>query len=173
MKKLLSLLILILLSSCRSKSPIDSNTLLKELPDNFFSINTTHKIRTSNEFSEYTCLYKRLPNTEFSKFYLKKHPNKYNPYFNITINLSSSNKITFEGVEVYQNELISTIEEFIDFAAEGKKSLIHLNFDETINLKSFISFTTFIKSIESELIKINEQVFIYNLESLPDCDCSL
>jgi hypothetical protein len=87
--------------------------------------------------------------------------------------LSSSNKITFEGVEVYQNELISTVEEFIDFAAEGKKSLIHLNFDETINLKSFISFTTFIKSIESELIKINEQVFIYNVESLPDCDCSL
>ena len=118
-------------------------------------------------------MFKRLPNTEFSKFYLKKHPETYLPYFNVTINLNKDSKITLEGVEVLKDELIEYTKEFIDFAAEGKQAMIHINFDEQLLLKDYIEFITFIKPITSPEIILNSNVFIYNTALLPDCDCTL
>jgi len=166
--------IAIILISCKSDiKTIDITTPLKEVPTSFFTPNTLHKINESGKTIDFTNEYYRLPNTEFSKFYLKKQPEKYAPYFNITLNLSIKDKITFEGVEIFRNELISYLKEFVDFAAEGKSALIHLNFDENISLKSYLDFIEFIKPISSESIQINKTVFIYNVKSLPDCDCSL
>jgi len=173
MKKILFLLFITLVSCQKNTFIIPSNTLLKEASDSFFQPNTTHKIKLKKEEVSYTNEYNRLPNTEFSKFYLKKHPNIYAPYFNITLNLSLNHKITFEGVQVFEDELISYVKEFVDFAAEGRPTMIHLNFDENINFLEYREFINFIEPIRSDAIKINKQVFIYNVKSLPDCDCSL
>lgn len=173
MNKLIVLIAFVLISCKKDSKPIDATTSLKEVPASFFTPDTQHKIQDADKIIDFTNEYKRLPNTEFSKFYLKKQPEKYAPYFNITLNLSVADKITFEGVEIYRNELISYLKEFVDFAAEGKPALIHLNLDENINLKSYLGFIEFIKPISSESIQISTTVFIYNIESLPDCDCSL
>jgi len=173
MNKLI-IFIAIIFFSCKNHSKtIDVTTVLKEIPESFFTVNSQQKIQKNDKTVDFTSEYKRLPNTEFSKFYLKKNPEKYAPYFNITLNLSVNDKITFEGVEIYRNELISYVKEFVDFAADGKPTLIHLNFDENIPLKSYLDFIEFVKPISTESIQINKAVFIYNIKSLPDCDCSL
>ena len=173
MKKIVFLIIITIFSCQRSTIIIPSDTLLKEASDSFFQPNTTHNIQLEKEEISYTNEYNRLPNTEFSKFYLKKHPDTYAPYFNITLNLSLKHKITFEGVEIFEDELISYVKEFVDFAAEGKPTMIHLNFDENINFLEYREFINFVEVIQSDAIKINKKVFIYNIKSLPDCDCSL
>lgn len=173
MNKLIIFIAIILFSCKKDSNTIDATISLKEIPESFFIPNSQQKIQEVDKIINFTNEYSRLPNTEFSKFYLKKQPEKYAPYFNITLNLSTNNKITFEGVEIYENELIPYLKDFVDFAAEGKPTLIHLNFDENINLKSYLNFIEFIKPISSKSIQINKTVFIYNVKSLPDCDCSL
>jgi len=173
MKNILFFLIITVVSCQKSTFIIPSDILLKEASDSFFQPNTTHNIQIEKKEISYTNEYSRLPNTEFSKFYLKKHPDTYAPYFNITLNLSLNHKITFEGVEIFEDELISYVKEFVDFAAEGRPSMIHLNFDENIKFLEYYNFINFIADIQSETIKINKKVFIYNVNSLPDCDCSL
>jgi hypothetical protein len=173
MNKLIIFIAILLFSCKKDSNTIDATKSLKEIPEAFFTPNTSYEIQGIDKISNFTSEYSRFQNTEFSKFYLKKHSEKYAPYFNITLNLSTHNKITFEGVETYKNELISYLREFSDFAAEGKPTLIHLNFDENISLKSYLEFIKFIKPISSESIQINKTVFIYNVKSLPDCDCSL
>lgn len=173
MKNVLFLLFITLISCQKNTLTIPSDVLLKDASDSFFQSNTTHNIQKSKGELNYTNEYSRLPNTEFSKFYLKKHPETYAPYFNITLNLSLNHKITFEGVEIFEDELISYVKEFVEFAAEGRPSMIHLNFDENISFLEYRNFITFIEVIQSDVIKINKTVFIYNIKSLPDCDCSL
>jgi len=173
MKNILFLLFITLVTCQKNTLIIPSGVLLKEASDSFFQPNTTHNIQIEKEKISYTNEYSRLPNTEFSKFYLKKHPDTYAPYFNITLNLSLKHKITFEGVEIFEEELISYVKEFIDFAAEGRPTMIHLNFDENISFLEYYNFINFTEDIQSETIKINKKVFIYNVNSLPDCDCSL
>jgi len=173
MNKLIIVLAILFISCKKENNTIDIATALKDLPEAFFMPNTHHKITDTDTNIDFTSNYSRFENTEYSKFYLKKQPEKYAPYFNITLNLSIDNKITFEGVEVYKNELTPYLKEFVDFAAEGKTALIHLNFDENNSLKAFLDFIKFIEPIASESIEINNTVFIYNIKSLPDCDCSL
>lgn len=173
MKKIILLLIIIFFSCKKETFIIPSDILLKEVSTSFFKPNTLHEIHIDKETINYTNKYSRLPNTEFSKFYLKKHPNSYLPYFNITLNLSLNNKITFEGVSVFKNELISYLKEYIDFASEGKRTMIHLNFNENIPFIKYYNFIKFIETIQTENIIINNNVFIYDVNSLPDCDCSL
>lgn len=173
MKKLIVLAFILLVSCQKYELQISENSTLKNLPEHFFNELTKHTIVSKKEDFKYTNEFKRLPNTEFSKFYLKKHADTYLPYFNVTINLNKDSKITLEGVEVLKDELIEYTKEFIDFAAEGKQAMIHLNFDEQLQLKDYIEFITFIKPITSPEIILNPNVFIYNTTLLPDCDCTL
>lgn len=170
MKK--ALLTIILFISCLSESTTFSeDTLLKNLPDSFFTkINTTN---STNKKDTFINPYNKLPNTEYSKFYLKKHPEQYQDFFNVSINLSVANKITLEGQEVLKKELIVFTKEYIDFAAEGKPTMIHLNFDENSTLKNYISFINYTKQLKNKNIHFNSHVFIYNKKLLPDCDCTL
>ncbi len=163
----------VLFTACTQNKTLDSKLALKNVPDTFFTKNTTYQITTNDSVFNFLNKYKRLPNTEFSKFYLKKHPEKFAPYFNITLNINQDNKITFEGVEVYENEIIPSIKEFVAFASNGKKTLVHLNFEENTSLQSYTYFIKFMEQITSNTISINKQVYIYNTESLPNCDCSL
>ncbi|MGB1268411.1 MAG: hypothetical protein ACPG45_01610 [Flavobacteriaceae bacterium] len=167
-------LMFILLVSCQKDAPqISENSSLKNLPKVFFDQQIEHTIHAAKKNYTFINEFKRLPNTEFSKFYLKKHPDTYLPYFNVTINLNKDTKITLEGAEVLKSELIEYTKEFIDFAAEGQQAMIHLNFEEDVLLKDYIEFIYFIKPITSSKIILNSNVFIYNTKLLPDCDCTL
>jgi hypothetical protein len=173
MKKIIVLMFVLLVSCQKDSRQISENTTLKNLPKVFFDQQIEHTIYATKKDYTFINDFKRLPNTEFSKFYLKKHPDTYLPYFNVTINLNKDSKITLEGVEVLRGELIEYTKEFIDFAAEGKQAMIHLNFEEEILLKDYIKFITFINPITSSEIILNSNVFIYNTKLLPDCDCTL
>lgn len=170
MKKII--LILLLFISCTPESTTFSEeTLLKNLPDSFFTQkNTIHSINKSDTFIN---PYNKFPNTEYSKFHLKKHAEKYQDFFNVSINLSIDNKITLEGQEVLNKELLSFTQEYIEFAAEGKPTMIHLNFDENNTLKNYVSFINYTKQLKDKNIHFNSNVFIYNIKLLPDCNCSL
>ncbi len=168
MKRLLIIFFTLLLFSCE-KEP----SLLKSLPDGFFEINKTHSLKKGDTVYTYTNKVSRLPNTAFSKFYLREHSDTYLPYFNVTINLSIDKKITIEGVEFFKDEIIAYLNDFIDLSAEGKPTLLHLNFDENLTIFDFIEFMTLIKPIENNTITINKNVYIYNINALPDCDCAL
>ncbi|MGB0895701.1 MAG: hypothetical protein ACPGU9_06285 [Flavobacteriaceae bacterium] len=160
--------------SCQtSDTSISGDSSLKSLPKSFFIKNSTHTITISENDVIYTSQFERLPNTEFSKFYLRKHPEAYSSYFNVTINLNKDSKITLEGVEVFKNELLSYTKEFIDFAAEGKPTLLHLNFEEDVLLKDYIAFINFISLLKSAKVTLSPKVFIYNPKLLPDCNCTL
>lgn len=173
MKKILFILIIALTSCQKNDQIISEIELLKDIPEQFFNTKTTQIIQGEKDVYNYKNNFRRLPNTEFSKFYLKKHPDTYLPYFNVTINLSKNKTITLEGATVLQDELLSYTKEYIDFAADGKPALIHLNFDEHLTLKDYITFIRFIKPITNKDININTKVFIYNKAELPDCDCTL
>ncbi len=175
MKKGILLITLILtLVSCKTKKQVVfGNTLLKNIPTEVFTPNKSTVIRFKEKDITYNNTFKRLPNSEFSKFYLKKHPKTYMPYFNISVNLSANGKITLEGTQNDEKHLVKEIKEFADFASEGKPTLIHLNFDENITFKAFYTFLQLIKPIQSQNIKISNTLFIYDTKQLPDCDCNL
>lgn len=163
MNKLTSFLIILLFISCSKE--ITNNTVLKDVPKSFFTIN--------NQFNGFKIKQERLPNTQFSKFYLKDNPDTYSNYFNVTLNLKKGDSITFEGTGIEKEELIPVVADFIDFAAQGKTTMLHLNFDENLTLKDYLDFKHHIDKMTNEAIIINPKVFIYDLKALPDCDCSL
>ncbi|MFD0963055.1 hypothetical protein [Pseudofulvibacter geojedonensis] len=164
MKKIFSTIcVLFLLTSCSKE--IKESTLLKEIPESFFSI--------GNKYNNISISQERLPNTEFSKFYLKNNSDTYSKYFNVTLNFKKGDSITFEGSDIDKNELIPVVLDFIDFAAEGKTTMLHLNFDENKTLKDYIEYKQLVDKMTNESITINPKVFIYDLKALPDCDCSL
>lgn len=157
--------------ACTNSYTIKETTALKDLPDTFFKLGHTHQLSFQDD--EYVAEYQRLPNTEFSKFYLKNHTETYSPFFNVTVHLNVEQKITFEGQDINSTELIPFLKDFSDFAANGKQTLVHLNFNEQINVKEYLNFLTLIKPLEGNSIQLNKTVFIYNPDSLPDCDCNL
>ena len=169
------LFLLIGFVSCKKETPsLNGNLLLKDTPSIVFSPNYVSKININDTIVTFQNTFNRLPNTEFSKFHLKKHTDKYIPYFNLTLNLSVTGKITFEGSPNDKKHLIKDIYEFADFASQGKTTLLHLNFDQNLPFKDFYHFIQFIKLIDgTHNIKINKELYIYDLKKLPDCDCSL
>lgn len=173
MKKLFILLLFVLTSCKKDASLISETTSLKSLPEYFFTENSIQEIEADGKSRQYVSVFGRFPNTEFSKFHLKKHPETYMPYFNVTLNLNEQHIITLEGVPVLKEELISYTKDYIDFAAEGKQTMIHLNFEENIALKDYLSFINFVQPIVSNDIVFNSKVFTYNKKSLPDCNCTL
>ncbi len=173
MKNILFLFVICFISCQKKTNVIDGNTLLKNVPSKVFIPNNTSKININDTIINFKNTFKRLPNTEFSKFYLKEHSKTYMPYFNLTLNLSINGKITLDGTPNSRKYLYKDITEFIDFASGGKTTMLHLNFDENVTVTQFYSFLQFIKPIKTAKIKINNNLFIYNTKNLPDCDCSL
>ena len=177
MKKIIFLLFVILVS-CKNNTPtISGKTLLKDLSEQVFSSkheNTSSiAISAGDSVFNYVSNYGRLPNNEFSKFYIKKHPDTFIPYFNVTVNFNHDHTITMEGTEYFKEEIVPALAEFTDFAREGKNVLIHLNFDERLTFSDFLQYEKLMQATKNKHTSFHPDIYIYNLDALPDCDCSL
>ena len=177
MKKIIFILFVALVG-CNNNTPtIFGKTLLKDLSEQVFNTNhektTALNINTGDSTFTYTPTYGRLPNNEFSKFYIKKHPDTFIPYFNVTVNFKHDHTITMEGTVYYEEEIVPALKEFTDFAREGKNVLIHLNFDERLSFSDFLKYEKLMQATKNKHTSFNSEIYIYNLEALPDCDCSL
>ena len=172
--KSLVLLLIMCCFACKQETTIlKSDVLLKEVTTTLFTNGTNTAVQFEDHIINYENTFNRLPNTEFSMFYLKKHPETYMPYFNIRLNLNDKKEISIDGTQFSHEEMVSEIRAYIDFSAMGKPTMLHLNFDEDLTFEDFYTFFTTLKPILQKDILLNKNLFIYDLELLPDCDCSL
>ena len=169
------LLVLVLLCfACKQEMPVlKSDILLKDTSPALFVSGTTTAVQFEDHITNYENIFNRLPNGEFSMFYLKKHPDTYMPYFNVRLNLNHEKQISIDGANFLQSEMVSEIKAYIDFASVGKPTMLHLNFDENLTFEDFYTFYLVLQPLIQEDILINTELFIYNPKLLPDCDCSL
>lgn len=158
-KKLLLTVCIIAFVAC--KKDFTNETHLHEIPTEFLLS------QSNGLFSS------QMPDSEFSRFYLKDHSEEYLKYFNLTININEDGSMTYRSTETNTDDLVADITDFIDFASEGKKTLLHINFNKKSTLKHFKLVTELVNRIPNHNIEVNPSVFIYDKSKLPDCDCTL
>lgn len=105
-----------------------------------------------------------------SKQYIKTNSSDYKNYNNISITFNSNNT-WINDAKMEDGELKTTLLEFIDFSSEGKKTMLHLNFNEDILYQDYLFYKTMITSLKAPHLVINELEFIFNPSKVPDCGC--
>lgn len=110
---------------------------------------------------------------EFSKFFIKKHANKYMSYHNFTINFNKDNAITIDGLEVDRNEFVAFIKEFSDFTNDGKLTMLHLNFDKNLSYGEYLNNKILAWKATNQKVQLSSFEFIYDEKQLPECGCKL
>ena len=159
MKKLLFVISIVLFISC--KNEFNDTTKLENIPTQVLLDNS------NSLFSN------QLPDSEFSKFYLKKESNTYIKYFNVSLNTNSDDSMTFESAEISPETLVEEVLDFIDFAAEGRKTMIHVNFEKNSSFGHYKKLIDLINQLKQKKISINTNFFVYDTKKLPDCNCTL
>jgi hypothetical protein len=155
-----------LLYKKRTKKSIHS----KEGMKNYFSVLDLSKKQLG--FIDYTAFKYKHPN-QHAKFYIKKSPEFHINKNNVAINFDRENNITVDGNSVEANELIRFLKEQINFVAQGKKTLLYLNFDERLSFEQYLNDYLLVSEIVDANVSIADQQFIYDYDELPDCNCKL
>ena len=112
-----------------------------------------------------------VTDTILSKYYIKKHGDNYVNYNNINLTFSN-HTILLNDSEIERQNFKQTLLDFIDFSSEGKTTLLHLNFENTLTYQNYMYFRTLLKNIESSSIIINPKEFIFDKTKVPDCGCN-
>ena len=110
---------------------------------------------------------------DFSKFYIKDHAELYMAYNNLTVNFKKSGEVTVDGHKIEREELADYLKEFSEFMSDGRKTILHLNFDKYLTYNDYIQNKLFLWQITSEVIQLSSYEFIYDETKLPDCGCEL
>lgn len=105
-----------------------------------------------------------------SKFYIKEHAEKYIDYNNLNI-LINPNNIWINDAKFNLEEFKEVLLPFIEFSAEDKSTLLHLNFNQGIKYQQYMFYKTYINSLLNEKILVNSIEFIFNQNKVPDCGC--
>jgi len=105
-----------------------------------------------------------------SKNFIKEHRTNYLNYNNINLTFNK-NTVFLNDSKIEKSELKSTLLEFIDFSSEGKKTMLHLNFNENSTYQDYLFYKTLIHDLNSETILTNPLEFIFNKNKVPDCGC--
>ena len=105
-----------------------------------------------------------------TKFYIKTKPSEYIKYFNISL-LINPTSVWINDAKFEKSDFLSTLIEFIDFSAEEKRTILHLNFNENNLYQDYLFYKSLLGSITNEAIFINPIEFIYDTEKVPDCGC--
>ncbi|AMC10735.1 hypothetical protein Lupro_05535 [Lutibacter profundi] len=105
-----------------------------------------------------------------SKYFIKENPTKYVNYNNINLTFNPNNT-WINDAKMERDELKTTLLEFIDFSSEGKKTMLHLNFNENLLYQDYLFYKTMIHNFKNKYIEINKIEFIFNPTKVPDCGC--
>ncbi len=105
-----------------------------------------------------------------SRSYIKTHFNDYIKYNNINLTINT-NSVWINDTKIEKTEFKSTLLEFIDFASEGKQTLLHLNFNQNISYQKYLYYKTMLGAISNKLIILNPLEFIFDQNKVPDCGC--
>lgn len=114
-----------------------------------------------------------ITNNQYSKFYIKQHPEAHMNVFTLTVNFDENNLIMINGVDVERDEFADYFKDFVPFAAQSKPALIYANFNQELSFNQYIANLNLIKSVLSDSVKLSSKQFIYDLKLLPECDCGL
>jgi len=68
-------------------------------------------------------------------------------------------------------ELVSILNDFIDFSSEGSQTMIHLSFNQNLLYQDYLFYKTMIKNLSSPSILINNIEFIFDPKKVQDCGC--
>lgn len=105
-----------------------------------------------------------------SKFFIKEHAADYENYNNLNITINPNNT-WINDAKMEEGELSTTLPDFIEFSAEGRQTMLHLNFNHEINYENYMSFKAYFNSLKSPGILINNIEFIFDPAKVPDCGC--
>ena len=138
----------------------------KKTLDFYSYSNTTNKMLSFIEFTQVTF----MGDSTTSKELLKLEGDSYAAYHNLNLKFYK-NTVYINDSDVGTEDLKKTLQEFIDFSAEGRQTLIHLNFDNSLNYQEYLTFKTMVSSLQSAAIKISLKEFIFDRSKIPDCNC--
>lgn len=105
-----------------------------------------------------------------SKYYIKTNSNNYLEYNNINLTFNPNN-VRLNDTEIEKSEFKTTLLEFIDFSSEGKKTMLHLNFNDKLLYQDYLFYKTMIHNFEDKNILTNKIEFIFDQNKVPDCGC--
>lgn len=112
-------------------------------------------------------------NSYFSSFYVKENVDYHQHFQTFYVNFRKDSTVSVDGNEVEANELYDFLKEYTAFSSQGKRILIYLNFDENLSFDNYLSKVIWLKGLENEMCTIAPTHFIYNLDKIPDCNCTL
>jgi len=105
-----------------------------------------------------------------SKYFIKKNSDKYIDFYNIDLTFSQKN-IKINDAKIENSAFTNTLLKFIDFSSENKTTLLHLNFDDELLYKDFLYYLTLIHNLKSSKIKVDNIMFVFNKNKVPNCNC--
>lgn len=70
-----------------------------------------------------------------------------------------------------EGELSQTLNDFIEFSAEGKQTMLHLNFNQNLLYQDYLNYRTQMESLKAPHLLINNLEFIFDPLKVPDCGC--
>lgn len=105
-----------------------------------------------------------------SKFYIKEHPADYRDFNNLNITINPTNN-WINDAKMEEGELPTTLPDFIQFSAEDRKTMLHLNFNQELSYQQYMSYKAYFTSISSLGIQINPIEFVFDPAKVPDCGC--
>lgn len=137
---------------------------------NYFSYtDSVQKTLAFMPFKEISYAY----NSYFSSFYVKENVDYHQHFQTFYVNFRRNSTVSVDGNEVEVEELYDFLKEFTAFSSQGKRILIYLNFDENLSFDNYLSKVIWLKGLENEMCTIAPTHFIYNLDKIPDCNCTL
>ena len=105
-----------------------------------------------------------------SKHYIKENAKDYSNFNNINITINTNNNWINDG-KFEKKDFKKLLTEFINFSAEGKQTMLHINYNQNISYQKYLQNTALFKSISNEAILISPIEFIFNQTKVPDCGC--
>lgn len=112
-------------------------------------------------------------NSYFSSFYVKENVDYHQHFQTFYVNFRANSTVSVDGNEVDVEELYDFLKEYTAFSSQGKRILIYLNFNENLSFDNYLSKVIWLKGLENEMCTIAPTHFIYNIDKIPDCNCTL
>lgn len=105
-----------------------------------------------------------------SKYYIKERPEDYIKYNNLNITINPHN-VWINDAKFTQSEFEEVLLPFIDFSAEEKSTLLHLNFNQKVLYEQYLYYKAYLNSLQDDKIELNTTEFVFDQTKVPECGC--